>query len=165
MDVMVSLAAMAALIYAAKPADDDHAFGHTSAEDLVSLGQALFILLSAGVIAVAAVKRLWASAGQPTPSATIHAEAAGIAVMTLSIVVTLGLVASQGRVARLTGSRVIAADRLHYLGDLLPNLGAIAALWASARFSIVTVDAVIALGTAGVLALGALRIARRRGMR
>ena len=34
MDLMVSLGAMAALIYAAKPADEDHAFGHTSAEDL-----------------------------------------------------------------------------------------------------------------------------------
>eukprot|EP01031_Cornospumella_fuschlensis_P017410 gene17410-21295_t len=30
MDLMISLAAMAALIYAANPADEDHAFGHTS---------------------------------------------------------------------------------------------------------------------------------------
>ena len=40
MDLMVSLGAMAALIYAAKPADEDHAFGHSSAEDLAALGQA-----------------------------------------------------------------------------------------------------------------------------
>ncbi len=50
MDLMVSLGAMAALVYAAKPADEDHAFGHTSAEDLAALGQALFILISAGAI-------------------------------------------------------------------------------------------------------------------
>ena len=37
MDLMVSLGAMAAIFYAAKPADEDHAFGHTSAEDLAAL--------------------------------------------------------------------------------------------------------------------------------
>ena len=37
MDLMVSLGAMAAIFYAAKPADEDHAFGHSSAEDLAAL--------------------------------------------------------------------------------------------------------------------------------
>ena len=49
---------MAAIFYAAKPADEDHAFGHSSAEDLAALGQAVFIVISAGVIAWAAVARL-----------------------------------------------------------------------------------------------------------
>ena len=39
MDLMVSLGAMAALIYAAKPADEDHAFGHSSAEDLAAFDE------------------------------------------------------------------------------------------------------------------------------
>jgi ferrous-iron efflux pump FieF len=163
MDLMVSLVAMAALIYAAKPADEDHAFGHSSAEDLASLGQALFILLSAFVIGAAAARRLWFSidgSGAPGAEGPIQAEGAGIAAMVLSILVTLALVLWQGRVARLTGSRVVAADRLHYLGDLLPNLGAIASLWVSARFGLFSVDAVVAIGTAAVLALGALRIGK-----
>jgi ferrous-iron efflux pump FieF len=163
MDLMVSLVAMAALIYAAKPADEDHAFGHTSAEDLASLGQALFILLSAAVIAAAAVRRLWFSVdggGAQGAHGPIQAEGAGMAAMVLSILVTLALVLWQGRVARLTGSRIVAADRLHYLGDLLPNIGAIASLWASSRFGLITVDAVVALGTAAVLGLGALRVGK-----
>jgi ferrous-iron efflux pump FieF len=80
--------------------------------------------------------------------------------MALSIVLTLGLVWWQGRVARITGSKVVAADRLHYLGDLLPSLGAILALWVSARFGIGSVDAVVALLAAGVMAIGALRIGK-----
>lgn len=155
MDLMTSLAALAGIFYAAKPADEDHAFGHTSAEDLTALGQALFVLISAGAIATAAVWRLIDPAPPP-----LTAQGAGIAVMVFAIGVTGLLVVWQGRVARATGNRIVAADRLHYLGDLLPNIGAIAALWASQRFGMAALDSVIALGTAGLLALGAVRIGK-----
>jgi ferrous-iron efflux pump FieF len=157
MDVMMSLAALAALIYAARPADEDHTFGHTSVEDLASLGQSLLILVSAGVIAGAAVLRL---IGPDRGDMGLRAEAAGLVVMALSIVLTLALVIWQGYVARKTANRVIAADRLHYLGDLLPNIGAIVALVASKYWDIGAIDAVVALAAAGILAFGALRIGK-----
>lgn len=153
MDLMVSVAGLAALIYAARPADEDHAFGHTSAEDLAALGQSLFIVVSAGVIAWAAIRRLVSDA--PTELA---AEGRGIVAMAVSIVVTLGLVLWQRRVASRTGSRVVRADSLHYVGDLLPNLGAILSLWVSARYGLYQVDAVVALGAALMLAVGAVSI-------
>ncbi|MEY4984197.1 MAG: hypothetical protein RIR62_2463 [Pseudomonadota bacterium] len=156
MDLMVSLGAMAAILYAAKPADEDHAFGHSSAEDLAALGQSVFILVSATVIAAAAVTRLAAPAAAPP----LAAEGTGMAVMAVSILLTLGLVLWQGRVARRTGSKVVAADRLHYLGDLLPNIGAIVSLWASKAFGLVAVDAVVAIGAAAMLAIGAVRIGK-----
>ncbi len=155
MDLMISLGAMAALIYAARPADEDHHFGHSSAEDLAALAQALFILISAAVISWAAVARLMS----PHPL-TLRAEGSGMIVMAASIAVTLALVIWQGRVAKRTGSRVVAADRLHYLGDLLPNIGAIASLWAAKRFGMVQIDSVVALGAAVILVLGALRIGK-----
>jgi ferrous-iron efflux pump FieF len=155
MDLMVSLGAMAAIVYAARPPDEDHVFGHSSAEDLAALGQSLFILISALVIATAALTRLLS----PTP-VTLAAEGRGMIVMALSVLLTLGLVWWQTRVARRTGSRVVKADRLHYLGDLLPNLGAIASLWASARFGLVQIDSVIALAAAGMLMIGALKIGK-----
>jgi ferrous-iron efflux pump FieF len=153
LDLMISLAGLAALIYAARPADEDHAFGHSSAEDLAALGQSLFILASACVIAWAAAARLLSPAPDP-----LEAEAAGIAAMALSISVTLGLVFGQRRVASRTGSRVVRADSLHYLGDLLPNIGAILALWASSRYGLYQIDAVVALGAALMLAVGAASI-------
>jgi ferrous-iron efflux pump FieF len=79
MDMMVSLGAIAAIIYAAKPADEDHAFGHSSAEDLAALAQAVFILISAIVIAAAAAFRL----ASPTP-VTLLNEGRGIIVMAAS---------------------------------------------------------------------------------
>lgn len=155
MDLMMSLGGLAAIAYAAKPADDDHNFGHSSAEDLAALGQSLFILLSAGVIAVAAIMRLL-SDNIELP----RAEERGIAVIVFSIILTLALVVWQRRVAAKTGNAVVRADSLHYLGDLLPNIGAILALWASARFGIGHIDSVIALGAAAILAIGALRIGK-----
>jgi ferrous-iron efflux pump FieF len=153
LDLMMSLGAAAAIVYAARPPDEDHAFGHSSVEDLVALAQSLFILISAGVIGWAAVGRLQA----PVPHA-LASEGRGLVVMVVSVLLTVGLVWWQGRVAKRTGSKVVAADRLHYLGDLLPSLGAIAALWVSGRYGIGGVDAVVALGAAGVLAFGALTI-------
>lgn len=155
MDLMVSLGGLAAIAYAARPADEDHAFGHTSAEDLAALGQSLFILVSACVIGWAAVARLLSD----TPVALMD-QGRGMVVMALSIVLTLGLVLWQRRVARTTGSRVVSADSLHYMGDLIPNVGAILSLWVSARFGLVQVDSVVALGAAAMLAFGALRIGK-----
>jgi ferrous-iron efflux pump FieF len=155
LDLMMSLGAAAAIVYAARPADEDHAFGHSSAEDLTALAQALFILISAGIIGWAAARRLMA----PEPPVLLD-EGRGMLVMGLSILLTLALVWWQGRVARATGSKVVAADRLHYLGDLLPSVGAIAALWVSSHWGIGSVDSVVALLAAGVLAFGALRIGK-----
>lgn len=155
MDLMMSLGGLAAIAYAAKPADDDHNFGHTSAEDLAALGQSLFILISAGVIATAAVLRLL-----DDTVALPEREAQGIGVMIFSIIVTLGLVLWQRRVAAATGNKVVQADSLHYLGDLIPNIGAIIALWASASLGLGQIDSVVALAAAALLAVGALRIGK-----
>lgn len=155
LDLMMSLGAAAAIVYAARPADEDHAFGHTSAEDLAALAQSAFIVVSSGVIGWTAIRRLMAD----TPH-RLAAEGRGLIVMVLSILITLALVWWQGRVARRTGSKVVAADRLHYLGDLLPSLGAIAALWVSSRYGIGSIDAVVALAAAAVMMIGALRIGK-----
>jgi ferrous-iron efflux pump FieF len=155
LDLMMSLVALTAIVYAARPADEDHAFGHTSAEDLAALGQSLLILGAGVLIGWTAVARLLSDAPAP-----LQAEGLGIAVMGLSAVLTAGLVAWQTRVARRTGNRVVRADRLHYIGDLIPTLGAMVALFASARFGIGQVDSVVALIAAGILIHGALGIGR-----
>ncbi len=155
LDFMVSLGALAAIYYAARPADDDHAFGHTSAEDLAALGQSVFTLISGGVIGWAAVRRLLSS-----DPVTLMSEGRGMVVMAISIALTLALVLWQRHVARQTGSRVVAADSLHYLGDLLPAGGALLSLWASSRFGMPYIDSVVALGAAVLLVIGSLRIGK-----
>jgi ferrous-iron efflux pump FieF len=155
MDLMMSLGGLAAIAYAAKPADEDHAFGHTSAEDLAALAQSLFIIASAGVITFAAVMRLLAG-----DSVMPQQEEKGIAVVVFAIVVTGGLVFWQRRVAVNTGNKVVAADSLHYIGDMVPNLGAVVALYVSSRFGLNEIDSVVAIGAALFMAFGAIRIGK-----
>lgn len=155
MDLMVSLGAMAAMFYAAKPADEDHAFGHTSAEDLAALGQALFILISAAVIGWAGVQRLL-SPGE----VMLASETNGMVALGLSMVLTAALVLWQGYVARKTKSKIVAADRLHYLADLIPGIGAMVSLWASQQFGLMVIDSVVALGAAAMLVIGAVKIGK-----
>lgn len=155
LDLIMSLGALAAIAYAARPPDEDHQFGHSSAEDLAALGQSIFILASGLVIAVAALRRL--AAGDSPP---LRDETAGMIVVGFSIAVTLALVLWQRHVARRTGSRVVRADSLHYLGDLIPNVGALVALWLSSRYGIARVDSAVALGAAALLAFGGLRIGK-----
>ncbi|TMV66691.1 cation diffusion facilitator family transporter [Thioclava sp. BHET1] len=154
MDLMVSLGGLMAMIYAAKPADEDHAFGHSSAEDLAALGQAVFILVTGVAIIWASIARLLA----PAPVG-LDSEGSGILVMVIAILATAALVMWQRRVAARTGSKVVAADALHYMGDAVFNIGAILALLA-ARFGLPQIDSVVALGAAAVLILGALRVGK-----
>jgi len=155
LDLLMSLGALAAIAYAARPADRDHAYGHTSAEDLAALMQAAVVLVSAGVIAVLALGRL-AAAEAPV----LAAEGSGIAAMLASVLLTGALVLWQRHVARRTGNRVVAADSLHYLSDLIPTLGVLAALVASSRWGITRLDAWVALAAAGWLGWTGLRVGR-----
>ena len=151
LDLMASSAGLIGIIYAAKPPDEDHSFGHTSAEDSVALGQALLVVVSAGLIG-------WNALGRLARPQELASQSEGLVAMTLSIAVTLALVLWQGVVARRTGSRIVAADRLHYASDLFPAAGAIFALVASKSFGIAWVDPVVALVACAVLVHGARRI-------
>ncbi len=152
LDIIASTGGLAAIIYAARPPDAKHGFGHGSIEDLVALGQALLVTGSAGYIAWRALDRI----GEPPPLA---AEGFGLVVMAGSVVLTLALVLWQSLVARRTGSRIVAADRLHYLSDLLPSIGAMIALAGAARGHR-WLDPVIAIIACLVLIWGAIGIGR-----
>ena len=155
LDLLMSVAALAAIAYAARPADDDHAYGHSSAEDLAALMQAAVVLVSAVVVGALAVKRLLAS--EPP---VLRAEGVGIGVMLASVALTGALVAWQRYVARATGNRVVAADSLHYLSDLLPTLGVLLALVASGWLGVTRIDAWVALAASLWLARTGVGIGR-----
>lgn len=155
LDLVMSTGAMLALAYAARPPDEDHAFGHTSAEDLTALAQAVVLVIAAVLLIASAVERFFGAAHDGLAS-----EGVGIIAMAISMGMTAALVAFQGHVARKTKNRVVSADRLHYLADLVPQLGAIVALLASRLWGIWQIDALVALLAAAVLARGALSIGK-----
>lgn len=150
LDAGASLINLFAVRLALKPADDGHRFGHGKSEALAGLAQALLIALSATYVIAHALERI----GQPQPLSAIPI---GVAVMVLSIALTLALVVYQRRVIRVTRSSAIAADSLHYAGDLASNASTLLALWL-AGFGFTRLDALFAFAIATSTIYGALRI-------
>jgi ferrous-iron efflux pump FieF len=154
LDAVASAVNLFAVHHALTPADREHRFGHGKAEPLAGLAQAAFITGSAVLLLIQATQRLRA----PPPIA--HGEV-GIAVMILSIVLTLGLVAYQRHVVRATGSIAIGADRVHYASDLLLNLSVIVALILSGWLDVRYADPVFGIAVAIYILVSALRIGRQ----
>ncbi|TBU90918.1 cation diffusion facilitator family transporter [Phytopseudomonas dryadis] len=152
LDSAASLLNLIAVNIALRPADDDHRYGHGKAEALAGLGQALFIAASAVLVAVQGVERLL----QPEP---LTAQTLGIAVMLLSIVLTLALLLFQRHVVKRTGSTAIHADSLHYRSDLLLN-GSILLALLLASLGWQQGDALFAIAIAGYILWSAIGIAR-----
>src|SRR5215212_10258126 len=96
-DFAASLVNLFAVRHATTPADREHRFGHGKAEPLAALGQAAFIAGSAALLLVQAIERL------VNPLPVTH-SGVGIAVMVLSIVVTIALVRYQRYVVEHTDS-------------------------------------------------------------
>ncbi len=152
LDAVASFLNLLAVHYALRPADDDHRFGHGKAEALAGMAQALFIAVSAVLIGFQAVERLQT----PQP---LGDTGAGIAVMLLSLALTVALLAFQRKVIRTTGSTAVRADSLHYRSDLLLN-GSILLALLLAGFGWPQLDALFGLGIALYILWSALQIAR-----
>lgn len=153
LDVAASLVNLMAVRTALEPPDTEHRFGHGKAEAIAGLVQSAVILGSAVFLFFKSIDRLMA----PTPLA--HSNL-GIGVSVFAIVMTLGLVVFQKIVVRRTGSVTIAADRLHYTGDLLLNVGVIAAIAITTSGGVPWADGAFGLGIALYIGHAAYGIGR-----
>jgi len=154
LDAVAALLNLLAVRQALTPADAEHRFGHGKAEPLAGLGQAAFIAGSAVFLLFEAATRLLHP--QPVTQGTV-----GIAVMVVSVVLTLALVLFQRLVVSNTASMAIGADALHYLADLLTNVSVIVALILSERFGFTYADPLFAGGIGLAILYGAWQILRR----
>ncbi|OCF93185.1 divalent metal cation transporter FieF [Gilliamella sp. wkB7] len=127
--------------YALKPADDDHTFGHGKAESLAALAQSTFIIGSATILLLSSIKSI-------VHPSELKAPLLGITVSAISTVITSILVLYQRYVVKITQSKAIQADMLHYSSDMLMNIAVIIALflsWYGISFADATFAFLIAL--------------------
>ena len=153
LDLVASGATFFAVRYAAAPPDAEHRFGHGKAEAFASLIQAGLVFASAALIGQEAVRHLIAPG-------RVDNEGWAIAVMLLSIVMTIGLLAAQSYLLRKTASVAISADRTHYAADLASNLIALAGIAAVAAFHLISFDALAGLMVGAILLWGAVSVFR-----
>lgn len=153
LDLVASLVTFFAVRYAAAPPDAEHRFGHGKAEAFASLVQAGLVFASAALIAREAVGDFLA----PHP---LRQEGWAVAVMGVSIVLTLVLIRAQTVVLRQTSSVAVSGDRAHYASDLASNAVALIGIAASAWLGVNGLDAAAALVVAALLLWGAVGVFR-----
>ena len=154
LDVFASFVNLLAVRHALTPADHEHRFGHGKAEPLAGLAQSAFIGGSSAFLVIESTQRLVA------PHTIEHVEI-GLIVMVVSIAVTVLLVVAQQITVRRTGSIAIGADRLHYVGDILVNIGVIVGIVLATKFGILIADPIVGLVVAAVLVIGVWHVFRQ----
>jgi len=154
MDMFASLVNLFAVRQALVAADAEHRFGHGKAESLAGLAQAAFISGSSLFLCFEAIRRLF------NPVA-VQQGTVGIVVMIISLIVTITLVLYQRHVIKITASLAVRADSLHYISDIVLNLGVITALVFTVSFGWLYADPLFAVAIAGFIIYSVIKIVRQ----
>jgi cation diffusion facilitator family transporter len=133
--------ALIMLTIAARPADDDHAYGHGKAEYFSSGAEGALILLAAISIGIAAVNRLM----HPQP---LEQAGAGLAVSTAASLINFFVARVLLRAGREHTSITLEADARHLMTDVWTSAGVIAGIIAVTLTGWQVLDPLIALAVA-----------------
>jgi cation diffusion facilitator family transporter len=140
-NLVAALVALYALWVAARPADEEHTYGHTKAEYFSSGFEGLLIVAAAIGIVVAAVNRFI----DPRP---IQEPALGLAVNGLAAAVNFGVARVLRRVGKRHESITLEADAQHLMADVWTSLGVIAGVGAAVATGWHRLDSIVAMAVA-----------------
>lgn len=127
LDISSSVINLIAVHVALKPPDNEHRFGHEKFQDLAIFSQSIFFFASCLFMIFSSMKALYLKT-------ELENTAMGINIMYFSTILAIFLVLYQSYVVKKTESKVIAADKLHYLTDFLANIVVIISLYFSKSF-------------------------------
>jgi cation diffusion facilitator family transporter len=137
-NLAAALVALVALSVAARPPDEEHAYGHTKAEYFAVGIEGGLVLIAAYSIADAALHRLFA------PQA-IEQPGLGLAISAVAATINGAVALTLRRAATQLRSVTLAADAHHLLTDVWTTLGVIAGVALVALSGISWLDPLIAL--------------------
>jgi cation diffusion facilitator family transporter len=140
-NLVAAVVALFALSVAARPADEEHTYGHTKAEYFSSGFEGMLIVAAAIGIVVAAVGRFV----EPQP---IVEPAIGIAVNGLASAVNLAVAQVLLRVGKRRESITLEADAQHLMADVWTSLGVIVGVGAAVVTGWHQLDAIVAMAVA-----------------
>ena len=149
-----AIVALAMLTIASRPADADHAFGHSKAEYFSSGVEGVLILIAAASIGVAAVPRILA----PQP---IEQIGLGLAVSVAASLVNLFVSRVLLKAAKRFRSITLEADAQHLMTDVWTSAGVLLGVGAVALTGWEIIDPIVALVVAGNIVWSGIRIVRK----
>jgi len=146
--------ALAMLTIAARPADEDHQYGHTKAEYFASGAEGTLILIAAISIMVAAVSRLL----NPQP---LERLGYGVVVSALASLINLGVARVLLTVGKKHNSITLEADGQHLMTDVWTSAGVLGGLGAVTLTGWQLLDPILAIAVAANIVWSGYRLVQR----
>ena len=156
-NLVTSVLALVLLGIAARPADEEHAYGHTKAEYFASGFEGALILIAAGGIAGAAVRRL---------IDPLALEAVGIGLAITAVATVVNLIAARVLLSAATryGSIALGASARHLMVDVWTSAGVIAGVGVAGVTGALWLDPLLALVVAVHIVRAGVDLIRRSTM-
>jgi cation diffusion facilitator family transporter len=155
LDLSASIFAYAGIRTAAKPADEDHAFGHAKAENISSLIQMFLLGATCVAVVIESVRRLVVPG---TVRVGWYSFAVVLAAMVIDIVVSRYL---QGVSQAHGGSAALEADALHFASDLWASLAVLVGITLVAVLNFQVADPLAGIAVAIIIGTNAIEQGRR----
>ncbi|WP_210493672.1 cation diffusion facilitator family transporter [Patulibacter sp. SYSU D01012] len=165
-DLVAALLTLFAIQVAVRPADSDHQFGHGKAEHLAALAESAFLIAVSSWLGYEAISRLAEAEGH-----AVDAAWWAIAVIVLVIAIDLTRMVASHRASERYGSPALAANALHFAGDLAGSVAVLLGLvgvalgWHEADAVAALVVAVLVIGAALRLLRGSIDVLMDRADR
>jgi cation diffusion facilitator family transporter len=155
LDLSASIFAYAGIRTAAKPADEDHAWGHAKAENISSLVQMFLLGATCIAIVIESVRRLVVPG---SVRVAWYSFVVVLAAMLIDIVVSRYL----QRVSRAHGgSAALDSDALHFASDLWASLAVLIGITLVAVFDFKLADPLAGIAVAVIIGTTAIEQGRR----
>ena len=156
-NLVAALVGLWALRLAAKPADDNHNFGHGKAEYMSAAVEGSLIFFAAAMIIYGAIQRYFA----PQP---LERLGLGLALSLLATLLNLGTGWALIRAGRKHRSITLEADGQHLMTDVVTSVGVLVAIGLVALTGRQWLDPTIALLVGANILLTGYRLLRRSGV-
>jgi len=153
-NVVAAVTALVSIIYASRPVDEDHTYGHEKIEFFSSGLEGALIFVASGVIAWFAIRRFV----EPEP---LEALERGIAISVLASALNFAVAMLLLRVGRKYDSIVLEADGRHLMTDVWASGAVIAGVLLVRLTDIHAFDPICALLMAGYIAWTGFDLVRR----
>jgi cation diffusion facilitator family transporter len=140
-NLLAAIVALWALWVAARPADEEHAYGHTKAEYFSSGFEGALVVIAAASILATAVPRLL----DPRP---VDDVGVGLAISALASAINLGVARLLFGAGRRYHSITLEADAHHLMSDVWTSVGVILGVGAAAATGWEILDPLIAVAVA-----------------
>ncbi len=154
LDLVSGIVTYSAVRISTKPADTQHPYGHGKAENIGSMTQGILILIAGILIIYSAVGRI-------RQGATVQLAEAGIAVMLVSMIISIFLSRHLLKVARATESDVLEANASNINSDIYSASAVLVGLLLVRITRLNYIDAIIAIAVSIYILTIAYRVLYR----